>query len=139
MTLPHLLSIPAMVHIPDGEFVMGSDPKLDPHALDDELPQHSLCLAEYAISTTPITNREYAAFLKATKHAPPPHWRFLLWRRRTPRRGRAAHPVVNVSWYDARAYCQWLSRITGDDFRLPTEAEWEKAARGTAGHKYPWS
>jgi formylglycine-generating enzyme required for sulfatase activity len=130
--------VPDMVRIPQGEFVMGSDPSRDPHAKGDELPQHSVYLPEYSISRTPITNAEYAAFLKATGYRPPSHWRLLIWRTRIPPYGRAAHPVVNVSWHDARAYCEWLSLVTGERYRLPTEAEWEKAARGTDARIYPW-
>jgi formylglycine-generating enzyme required for sulfatase activity len=130
--------VPDVIRIPEGEFVMGSDPSRDTRAKPEEMPQHSVYLSEYAIGRTPVTNSEYATFLTATKYRPPRHWRLLLWKLRIPPYGRTSHPVVNVSWHDARAYCEWLSRTTGDHYRLPTEAEWEKAARGTDARIYPW-
>lgn len=129
---------PEMVLIPPGEFLMGSDPARDEHARQDEQPQHTLFLREYAIARTPVTNAQYAAFLKATRRDPPEHWRILFWKRRWPPRGRAAHPIVHVSWHDANAYCRWLAQLTGKPYRLPNEPEWEKAARGTDGRIYPW-
>ena len=129
---------PEMVLIPAGEFLMGSDPKRDKDAGDVELPQHRLELPDYALARTPVTNLHYALFLKATGHDPPAHWKILFWKRRSPPRGRQHHPVVNVSWYDGRAYCDWLSDATGRPYRLPNEPEWEKGARGTAGRIYPW-
>jgi formylglycine-generating enzyme required for sulfatase activity len=129
---------PEMVLIPSGEFLMGSDPKKDVHAKAVEQPQHTLHLSDYAIAKTPVTNAQYAAFLKATRHAPPRHWKILIFKRRSPPRGRDDFPVVNVTWQDARAYCRWLSEVTGKSYRLPTEPEWEKAARGTDGQIYPW-
>lgn len=129
---------PEMILIPAGEFLMGSDPEKDPDARDDELPQHTLYLPDYAMAKTPVTNAQYAAFLQATNHDPPPHWNIWFWKRRWPPVGRQNHPVVNVSWHDALAYCQWLSGVTGKSYRLPSEAEWEKGARGTDGRIYPW-
>jgi formylglycine-generating enzyme required for sulfatase activity len=129
---------PEMVPIPAGPFLMGSDPDKDAHARENERPQHSLYLPDYALARLPVTNAQYAAFLKATGHTPPAHWKILFWRKRWPPRGRHDHPVVNVSWYDGLAYCAWLSEATGKPFRLPNEAEWEKAARGTDGRIYPW-
>jgi formylglycine-generating enzyme required for sulfatase activity len=129
---------PEMIVIPSGEFLMGSDPEKDRHAGEDERPQHTLFLPEYAMAKTPVTNTQYAAFLKATGHTPPAHWKILFWRKRWPPRGRQDYPVVNVSWYDAKSYCRWLSKATGKTYRLPSEAEWEKAARGTDGRVYPW-
>jgi formylglycine-generating enzyme required for sulfatase activity len=129
---------PETILIPAGAFLMGSDPLRDPHARDDELPQHSVDLPDYAIGRTPVTNAQYAAFLKATRHDPPSHWRLLFWKRRWPPLGKADYPVVNVTWYDARAHCRWLSEVTGKPFRLPNEPEWEKAARGEDGRIYPW-
>jgi len=127
-----------MILIPAGEFVMGSDPGKDPDARDDEQPQHTIYLPDYAMARTPVTNAQYAVFLQATRYDPPRHWRIWFWKRRWPPMGRQDYPVVNVSWYDARAYCQWLSEVTGKSYRLPSEAEWEKAARGTNGRIYPW-
>jgi formylglycine-generating enzyme required for sulfatase activity len=129
---------PEVVHIPAGEFIMGSDPDQDKQAKEDELPQHTLTLPDYALGKTPVTNDQYSAFLKATGHAPPPHWKILIIKHRFPPRGRGDFPVVNVTWHDARTYCKWLSEATGKPYRLPNEPEWEKAARGTDGRLYPW-
>lgn len=90
-----------------------------------------------SIGKTPVTNAQYAAFVEATKRKVPKHWKRLLRQDRIPS-GKENHPVVNVSWYDAVAFCRWLSQETGQPFRLPTEAEWEKAARGADGRIYPW-
>jgi formylglycine-generating enzyme required for sulfatase activity len=124
---------PEMVPIPAGEFLMGSDPTQDRDARDDEQPQHSLYLPDYYIARTPVTNAQYAVFLQATDHELPQ-----LWRRARPLGGRDDHPVVGVSWHDAIAYCDWLSEVTGKPYCLPSEAEWEKGARGTDGRIYPW-
>jgi formylglycine-generating enzyme required for sulfatase activity len=83
------------------------------------------------MAVLPVTNEEYAAFLAATGHEPPRFWDDSAF-------NGARQPVVGVSWYDAVAYCEWLSGVHGAGFRLPTEAEWEKAARGTDGRRYPW-
>jgi formylglycine-generating enzyme required for sulfatase activity len=121
------------VFIPGGEFLMGSNRDQDPMAVDDELPQHVQNLRAFAIARTPVTNLQYKAFTDATGHRTPPHWK----ERRIPA-GREQHPVVYVSWYDASAYCAWLSARLDRVVRLPTEAEWEKAARGADGRIYPW-
>jgi formylglycine-generating enzyme required for sulfatase activity len=123
---------PEMVLIPAGEFLMGSDPEKDKYAEDNEQPQHSLYLPDYYIAKTPVTNAQYAAFVEAG-HKPPKHWKG-----KKPPQGKKDHPVVNVSWHDAMAYCKWLAELTGKAYRLPSEAEWEKAARGTEGRIYPW-
>ena len=101
---------PEMILIPAGEFLLGSDPDKDAHARPEEQPQHTLCLPDYTIARTPVTNAQYAAFLRATRHRPPDHWRLLLWKRRRPPKQRIDHPVVNVTYDDARAYCRWLHR-----------------------------
>ena len=129
---------PEMILIPAGEFLMGSDPEKDRDARDDEQPQHTLHLSDYAMARTPVTNAQYAAFLRATRYPPPTHWRCLFWKSRRSPIGRQDHPVINVSWHDALAYCRWLSEVTGKAFCLPSEAEWEKAARGSDGRIYPW-
>jgi formylglycine-generating enzyme required for sulfatase activity len=122
-----------MVLIPAGEFTMGSDPGLDQAAVDDEQPQHTLSLPDYYLSKTLVTNAQYAAFVQATGHRVPYHWRG-----GKPPRGEEEHPAVNVSWHDAMAYCSWLAEATGKLYRLPSEAEWEKGARGSDGRIYPW-
>jgi formylglycine-generating enzyme required for sulfatase activity len=122
-----------LVRVPAGEFLMGSDPAKDKSALDNEQPQHRVYLSEFYIGKYPVTNAQYAAFVKATKHEVPKHWK----NGRIPS-DKENHPVVYVSWRDAVAFCGWLAQQTGQGFRLPTEAEWEKAARGTDGRIYPW-
>jgi formylglycine-generating enzyme len=137
-TLPDLLTIESPIHlelvrVPAGEFLMGSDPKVDKEASDDEQPQHRLFLPEFHIGKYPVTNEQYAAFVKLTRQAAPQHWT----NGKIPA-GKENHPVVYVSWQDAVAFCQWLSDALGKGVRLPTEAEWEKAARGSDGRTYPW-
>jgi formylglycine-generating enzyme required for sulfatase activity len=133
---------PQMVRIPQGLFLMGSTPEqakqaikdgADKDWLMDEQPQHLIELPEYFIGKYPITNREYQAFVKDTNHKPLEGWDGDQYPKE-----RDIHPVVNVSWEDAKTYCGWLSKKTGRDYRLPTEAEWEKAARGPDGCIYPW-
>jgi formylglycine-generating enzyme required for sulfatase activity len=123
---------PEMVLIPAGEFLMGSDPSVDQDARDDEQPQHTLYLPDYYLAKTPVTNAQYAAFVQATYRQPEG------WEAGKPSSGKEDHPVVNISWHDAVAYCRWLSGVTGRPYRLPSEAEWEKGARDTDGRIYPW-
>jgi formylglycine-generating enzyme required for sulfatase activity len=118
-----------MVSIPAGEFLMGSDA-----GGDNEKPQHTVSLDAFEIARYPLTNRQYKAFLDANPdHNAPDGWNDRMFPA-----GKANHPVVRISWYDAEAYAEWLSRETGKEYRLPTEAEWEKAARGADGRAYPW-
>ncbi len=119
--------------IPAGEFLMGSDPNVDKMAQGEEQPQHRLYLPDYYMAKTPVTNAQYATFAQATGHRQPGHWK-----KGQPPAEKLDHPVVNVTWRDAVAYCNWLAKATGKPYRLPTEAEWEKAARGNDGRIYPW-
>jgi formylglycine-generating enzyme required for sulfatase activity len=124
---------PEMILIPASEFLMGSDPRIDIDAKDDERPQHTLYLPDYYLAKTPVTNAQYTAFVQATGYEQPEHWAG-----GEPPRGKEDHPVVNVSWHDAVAYCRWLGEVTGKPYCLPSEAEWEKGARGSGGRFYPW-
>jgi len=103
-----------MVRVPAGPFLYGEDRR------EVELP-------EFWIDRTPVTNAEYARFVAATGRKPPQHWQG-----QTPPERIADHPVVHVSWRDAVAYAGWAGK------RLPTEEEWEKAARSIDGREYPW-
>jgi formylglycine-generating enzyme required for sulfatase activity len=117
-----------LIRIPEGDFLMGSDPTRDPLAQPNEQPQHRVWVGEYFIGQYPVTLAHYHAFLLATQASPPPAL--------PP--GTENLPVTEVSCDDATAFCHWLSRLTGRKFRLPTEAEWEKAGRGAEGRLYPW-
>ncbi len=108
----------------------------------------------YAITRNLVTNRDYAKFVRETGHRfpdvdrktwasyglihPYPRTRRHAWEAGQPPKGRGNHPVVLISHNDARAYARWLSKKTGQVWRLPTENEWEKAARGTDGWRFPW-
>jgi formylglycine-generating enzyme required for sulfatase activity len=114
------------VRIPAGEFLMGSDKSRDPAAEDDELPQHNVYLSEYYIGKYEVTNAQYAVFAQAKGLS------------FTYDPGLESHPVVNVTWFDANDFANWLSEVTGNKIHLPTEAQWERAAGGTDGRIYPW-
>ena len=99
---------------------------------DNERPLHRVWVDTFELGAWQVTNGEYAALLESTVHAPPLCWN-------DPKFNDPNQPVVAVSWFDAVSYCDWLSGVTGRHFRLPTEAEWECAARGGAERRlYPW-
>ena len=119
---------PEWITIPAGEFWMGGEGQYDGS------PVHKLYLPEYQIARVPITNAQYALFVKAESHNIPEHWQD----GRIPK-GLESHPVVNVAWHDCIAYCEWLGKMTGKHVTLPSEAEWEKSARGDKDKRnYPW-
>ena len=120
------------VYVPAGEFWMGSDESA-PYAGKDEKPKHKLYLDGYWIGKYPVTNQQYACFIEKTRHKAPEHWK----KGQIPHK-KEDHPVVFVSWQDAEAFTKWLSYKRRITVKLPTEAQWEKAARGTDGRKYPW-
>ncbi|RRR69407.1 MAG: hypothetical protein EI684_15695 [Candidatus Viridilinea halotolerans] len=146
---PSSLTIPPLIHIPAGPFLMGSSDE-DRLASHDEKPQHTLTLPAYWIGRTPITNAQFRPFVEGDGYRNRAYWTAVGWAWRTkekmsqPRfwgdadRNGDDYPVVGVSWYEAVAYCRWLSAVTGHEFRLPSEAEWEKAARGPDGRIWPW-
>jgi formylglycine-generating enzyme required for sulfatase activity len=121
------------VLVPAGEFVIGSSRASDPKAGDDETPQHSLNVTDFYIMRYPVTNDEYNRFIQTTGHRAP-----LFWKEGQFPVEKADHPVVGVSFLDAVAFCRWARQVTGLAVRLPSEPEWEKAARGPDGRIYPW-
>ena len=134
----------AWVEIPGGAFSMGAqketpgEPGYEAEAEDGESPVHRVTLSAFRLARHPVTNAEYAVFVKEARKEPPGHWED----GRIPD-GKEEHPVVDVSWNDAVAFCEWLSRRVSKGgldriVRLPTEAEWEYAARGVEARKYPW-
>jgi formylglycine-generating enzyme required for sulfatase activity len=114
--------------VPAGQFLMGAQPSRDPEATPPEQPQHSVHVSEYFIGRYPVTVAQFRAFARAANYALP----------HALPADQEALPVTRVAWDDAVAFCGWLKKLTGRAFRLPTEAEWEKAARGTDGRLYPW-
>jgi sulfatase modifying factor 1 len=106
---------------------MGSDT-----GQDNERPVHRVWVDEFLLAPCQVTNAEYARFLRVTENPPPPLWN-------DPHFNHPEQPVVAVCWFEAEKYCEWLSTATRQPFRLPTEAEWERAARGgVEGKLYPW-
>jgi len=99
----------------------------------NEYPQHTVTLPAFEIGRFPVTNAEYAEFVRATGYDTPQHWRGGTFPEEL-----ADHPVVYVTWRDAMAYVAWLRECTGQPYCLPTEAAREKAARGTEGLLWPW-
>jgi formylglycine-generating enzyme required for sulfatase activity len=125
-----------MYDVPAGEFLMGSDPSRDKDASPEEQPQHYVTLAAFQIARFPVTASEYACFMRSIRNEVPTHPRHLTEGEEAI--GWGDHPVVFVTWHEANSYAAWLTKTTGQQWRLPTEAEWEKAARGSDGRIYPW-
>jgi formylglycine-generating enzyme len=118
---------PDIVIIPEGFFLMGSD-----SGPQNEMPRHRVWVDRFGLGKFPVTNREYKIFVEAEQAPAPPFWSEAMF-------SDPEQPVVGVNWDEATSYCRWLSRRTGKEFRLPSEAEWERAARSDrAGALYPW-
>lgn len=144
--------LPEMVPVAAGPFLMGSDKKQDKQAYDTETPQHTVDLPVYAIGKYAVTVAQFACFVQDGGYTD--KWRHCWtaegwnycqkegWQAPRywddPQMSIPNRPVVGVSWYEVVAYCAWLKAKTGRNFRLPSEAMWEKAARGTEGNIYPW-
>lgn len=111
-----------MITIPAGKYLRGSN-----HRLPDEGPEYEVDVKAFKIDRYEVTNLQYKQFIDATNRKSPNHFR-----NRTYPAGKVDHPVVWVSWFDAHDYCEWAGK------RLPTDIEWEKAARGSDGRDYPW-
>lgn len=114
-----------LIYIPEGPFIMGNDD------IEDETPKRSVVIKSYWIGKCPVTNQQYAVFLQETGYREPSFWHDSHF-------NNPLEPVIGVSWDDAKEYCNWLTQKTSNKYRLPTEAEWEKAARGEDGRMYPW-
>ena len=124
MTAPTIRESDVVV-IPAGSFLMGSNA-----GNRNERPEHRVDVDEFAMARRPVTRQQYTTFLVETDRPPPPHWddsRFTT----------DEQPVVAVNWFDATDYCAWMAERTGSPYRLPTEAEREKAARGGAERRVP--
>jgi formylglycine-generating enzyme len=116
-----------LVEIVDSWFWMGWD-----EGLPGERPRHRVRLDRFSIARAPVTNAEYRHFLDTSRAPAPPWWS-------DPRFSAPDQPVVGVNWFEAVAYCDWLTAESSQPHRLPTEAEWERAARGgVEGARYPW-
>jgi formylglycine-generating enzyme required for sulfatase activity len=110
--------VPAVLPVPGGRFRMGSA-----GGRPDEAPVHEADVAPFHLARTPVTRAQYAAFARATRRETPPWWS-------DPAFTAPDQPVVGVTWHDAADYAEWLGATVGGRWRLPTEAEWERAARG---------
>lgn len=139
---------PEMITIPEGDYLIGISDDQITHLLRTELwaeewvekdmfaieqPQHIIHMPAFQIGRTPVTNGEYYLFIWTTGYKVPKEWSGFRFAE-----GTENHPVIGVSKIDVQAYCDWLNETLGADYRLPTEAEWESAARGGDERLYPW-
>ena len=138
------LFLPAMVRIPTGTVHKGTlssdidrivrEYQIAPAEVQSEIPQHDVDVQAFEMGKFPVTNLEYHAFIKDNPNYEPPFH----WDNGEYPSGADDHPVVNVSYYDAEKYCKWLSEKTGEKYRLPTETEWERTARGDGQADFPF-
>ncbi len=126
-----------MVSIPGGTFIMGRDPGTDPNfdrpIRSNETPGNEVTVASFSLGKYEVTNAQYAVFVKETGHTPPSGWNGTEFPK-----GADNLPVTSITWQDAVDFCKWLSKKEGRTYRLPTEEEWEFAARGPDGNLFPW-
>jgi formylglycine-generating enzyme required for sulfatase activity len=127
--------VPPICEVPAGPFLRGSDPQRDPEAEDNEPPQSVICLPTFSIGIYPVTVAEYSYAVKTGVVPGPATREGVTWHRQ---QQSPDHPVVCITWHQAKAYAMWLQQVTRQPWRLPTEAEWEKAARGIDGRIYHW-
>jgi formylglycine-generating enzyme required for sulfatase activity len=135
--------------VPAGPFLLGSTDE-DEQANSNEKPQRTVDLPGFRISRYPVTNAQWRMFMEAGRYSERQWWSDAGWEAKEPvdwtklrdwdeaSFNGSNQPIVNISWYEATAFCRWLSAELGYEVRLPSEAEWEKAARGTDGRIYPW-
>lgn len=121
---------PPLCEVPAGPYLSGSDPRRDPEASDTDPPVRSIVVPAFHIARFPLTIAEYDCAVRAGALRAPRAW--------DRQSQRPHHPVVYLSWRDAVSYAGWLAQVTGEPWRVPTEEEWEKAARGTDGRAFPW-
>jgi formylglycine-generating enzyme required for sulfatase activity len=128
------------VYIPAGVFLMGTDaerassvaaefPGVQVEWILKEVPVHEVYLPDYYISRTPVTNQLWAEYNQRTDSPPPMGWEH------SP--ANSKHPVTGITYEEAQAFCRWLSQVSGYRLGLPSEAQWEKAARGTDAREWP--
>jgi formylglycine-generating enzyme required for sulfatase activity len=130
--------LPPLCPVPAGTFPMGSDKTRDKYARHNEMPQYPVLVGDFAIGQHPVTVAEYACAVRAGSVREPPRVHAGVDWPWSQQLQHLDHPVVCVDWEDALAYVRWLAEVTGQPWRLPTEAEWEMAAHGPDGRIYPW-
>jgi len=121
---------PELLHITSGYFWMGSHER-DSNAWNIEKPYHRIYLDEYWIGRYPITNREFQCFTTANPS-------YQISKNVDSQNDKRDNPAVWITWHDANEYCKWLSKVAGRPYKLPSEPQWEKAARGIDGRVFPW-
>jgi sulfatase modifying factor 1 len=128
-----------MVTVPEGTFLMGTKYTAEDTAEGEETPSHQVWLSAYQIQRTPVTVGQWQTFVSRTGY----EWSMKTWldavREFLAEEPTESYPITNVSWLDCSAFIEWLRQVNGANFALPTEAQWEKACRGSDGQLYPWT